>query len=184
MKEETKGAPLTAEALAEMKARLAGNGPWHLWDRGIGWEVHHGEMPAESIGLNGRDKSHDHCDSIVDGMRETFDGEGRAAFIAFAPTDMAALIAEVERLQGENADLIKAFGRREHVAKFREDGFSLEHPFRCRKTGMLDCLVNAACQREQTMPPNVIAGEEYEVSSDAEGFLVVGGKLEASDGRD
>lgn len=173
MKEETKGAPLSVEALAEMKARLA-KGPWwvmtnrHPGTDGQPWG-------AVEAGRNG---------AYPAGTTITWRGEaGRktAAFIAFAPTDMAALIAEVERLQGENADLIKAFGRREHVAKFREDGFSLEHPFRCRKTGMLDCLVNAACQREQTMPPNVIAGEEYEVSSDAEGFLVVGGKLEASD---
>ena len=70
--------------------------PWHLYDCGIGWEVHRspGEQP---------DKWHGLCDPIVDGLRETFHTEANAEFIVRAANSHNALVGVV-RWAIENID--------------------------------------------------------------------------------
>ena len=80
--------------LDPIRARLAAAtpGPWHAWDRGIGSEVHVGaECVSETT-------QYERCRDLNDGFRETF-AEADAALIANAPADLAALLAEVERLR-------------------------------------------------------------------------------------
>lgn len=85
---------------------------------------------------------------------------------------IATLEEEVERLRGENDTLHKALNQRGHVAEFREDGFSLEHPIECRKAGLIICPVNVACAAEQSPP----AIGRFTVTLDEAGYLVLGEK--------
>jgi len=55
-------------------------GPWHAWDRGIGFEVHTGKGPCDG----------DCGGCINDGFRETFT-EANARLIAAAPDLYVAL---------------------------------------------------------------------------------------------
>lgn len=86
---------MTAD-LKAIRARLAAAtpGPWHAWDRGIGYEVHKG---AERDCLSEFGTGSEHCDELNDGFRETF-ARGDADLIAHAPADLAALCDEVEAL--------------------------------------------------------------------------------------
>ena len=104
--------PMTDERLAEIRERLAATtpGPWHTHDYGSPADeeptarvVHTGNFDWDAITYDG--------DYVV-----MLDSESRddADFIAHAPTDIAALLAEVNRLRGEldrrNAfDALRAF---------------------------------------------------------------------------
>lgn len=79
----------------EIRTRLAAAtpGPWHAWDRGIGWEVHEGDGCAQRM-----------CMEINSEFRETFRA-GDAALIANAPADLAYLLGRIEALEGKNAAL-------------------------------------------------------------------------------
>ena len=83
--------PMTPERLAEIEARVedATEGPWHAWDRGIGYELHLGA--AAKCGQI-------RCEDVNGEFRETFK-RADAAFIAAARTDVPDLLAEVRRLQ-------------------------------------------------------------------------------------
>jgi hypothetical protein len=89
--------------LDEIKARAeaATPGPWHAWDRGIGWEVHKGEERAPC----GRS-----CDELNGEFRGTFTRED-AAFIAAAREDVPWLVSEVERLTAERDALAAQVAR-------------------------------------------------------------------------
>lgn len=91
--------------LAAITARLQAitPGPWHAWDRGIGWEIHQGRECAETG-----------CIEINNQFRETF-GESDAQFIAHAPADVAALLTEVAELH----DALERCGKRagRHLAR-------------------------------------------------------------------
>ena len=78
--------------LDEIKARAeaATLGPWHAWDRGIGWEVHKGEECAPG----GRS-----CDALNGEFRDTFTRED-AEFIAAAREDVPWLIERIGELNG------------------------------------------------------------------------------------
>ena len=66
-------------------------GPWHAWDRGIGYEVHVGP-DCEGLGWGESE-----CRELNSEFRETF-RESDAHLIANAPTWLAELLAEVDRL--------------------------------------------------------------------------------------
>ena len=82
---------MSADRLEEIKARAdaATEGPWHAWDRGIGWEVHKGEGCAP-----GRRPP---CDDLNGEFRGTFT-QPDAKFIAAAREDVPWLVSEIERL--------------------------------------------------------------------------------------
>ena len=84
-------ARVTPETLAELRRLLeeATPGPWHAWDRGIGYEVH---TEAEHNPI--------HCVSLNSEFRETFRGPD-ARLIAAAVNALPALLdaaAERDRL--------------------------------------------------------------------------------------
>lgn len=86
---------------------------WHAWDRGIGYEVHHGEVCLDDErlqrSLNGDPPATpwDSCEAVNSEFRETFP---RAAgqYIAMAdPVTILGLldyVAELERLAGVQHD--------------------------------------------------------------------------------
>ncbi len=82
-------------------------GPWHAWDRGIGWEVHKGEEGSENGLLT----------VVNDGFRETFT-EADARLIAAAPDLLAVAKRIVEWMDanGYRAD-DQSFGARAAIAK-------------------------------------------------------------------
>ena len=95
--------------LGEIKARadVATPGPWHAWDRGIGWEVHKGEECAPGCGRS--------CDALNGEFRETFT-RADAEFIAAAREDEPWLVSEVERLTAERDALAAQVARVEALA--------------------------------------------------------------------
>ena len=95
--------------LGEIKARadVATPGPWHAWDRGIGWEVHKGEECAPGCGRS--------CDALNGEVRDTFT-RADAEFIAAAREDVPWLVSEVERLTAERDALAAQVARAEKLA--------------------------------------------------------------------
>ena len=95
--------------LDEIKARadVATPGPWHAWDRGIGWEVHKGEECAPGCGRS--------CDALNGEFRDTFT-RADAEFIAAAREDVPWLVSEVERLTAERDALAAQVARAEKLA--------------------------------------------------------------------
>ena len=95
--------------LDEIKARadVATPGPWHAWDRGIGWEVHKGEECAPGCGRS--------CDALNGEFRDTFT-RADAEFIAAAREDEPWLVSEVERLTAERDALAAQVARVEALA--------------------------------------------------------------------
>ena len=93
-------------------------------------------------------------------------------------TEIAALKDAREQIEGYR----QALAQRGHVAEFREDGWSLEHPVECRAIGLIDCAVNLACGYEQTAPQL----GRFVVTVNEDGFLVLGERVlagkEAHDG--
>lgn len=83
--------PMTPEHLAEIEAcaNAATEGPWHAWDRGIGYELH--------LGVAAKCEP-SRCEDVNGEFRETFK-QADAEFIAHARTDVDNLVAEVRRLQ-------------------------------------------------------------------------------------
>ena len=83
---------LTPEKLAELRRLLerATPGPWHAWDRGIGYEVH-AEVEHNPI----------HCVPLNSEFRETFRG-----------TDARLIVAAVNALPG----LLDAAAERDALA--------------------------------------------------------------------
>lgn len=87
-----------------------------------------------------------------------------------AVADVESYIAELQReLEGYR----QALAQRGHVAEFREDGWSLEHPVECRAIGLIDCAVNLACGYEQTAPQL----GRFVVTVNEDGFLVLGERV-------
>jgi len=61
-----------------------------------------------------------------------------------------------------------------HLVEFGEEAWSLQHPAKCRREGLLlDCPVNAAVRRSR-----LLYSGRYYVSLDKSGVLVVGGRPE------
>lgn len=95
--------PMTDEDLAEVKKRLDAitsealtNVPWKAYSVGktkSGFEYFGIEGVVDAGLLYDRDYGYENCLGI--------DGEMKATFIAAAPTDIARLLAEVERLREE-----------------------------------------------------------------------------------
>ena len=92
-------ARVTPEIQAELRRLLdeATPGPWHAWDRGIGYEVHT-EVEHNPI----------RCDSLNSGFRETFGGPNAQLIVAAvnalpalldAVDERDALAAAVERVR-------------------------------------------------------------------------------------
>jgi len=79
--------------------------------------------------------------------------------------------AEVERLREEIKTLRTAVNLRGHVAEFREDGWTLEHPLECRESSLLDCPLNALC-KALGGPPEEGPGR-YKVALDDSGNLLL-----------
>jgi hypothetical protein len=75
-------------------------GPWHAWDRGIGWEVHQGAT-CHDIDL----QDPGYCEVINDGFRDTFT-EQDAHLIAAAP-DLYEALAEVVAQWGASGKVMK-----------------------------------------------------------------------------
>ena len=96
--------------LGEIKARadVATPGPWHAWDRGIGWEVHKGEECAPGCGRS--------CDALNGEFRDTFT-RADAEFIAAAREDEPWLVSEVERLTAERDALAAQVARVEALGE-------------------------------------------------------------------
>jgi len=84
-------------------------------------------------------------------------------------TEIAALKDAREQIEGYR----QALAQRGHVAEFREDGWSLEHPVECRAIGLIDCAVNLACGYEQTAPQL----GRFVVTVNEDGFLVLGERV-------
>lgn len=84
--------PLDLDAI-EARANAATAGPWHSWDRGIGFEVHTGAKCFADIY-----ESDEQCWELNGGMRETFE-EGDAEFIAHAREDVPALVRRIRELE-------------------------------------------------------------------------------------
>ena len=78
----------TPETLAELRRLLerATPGPWHAWDRGIGYEVHT-EVEHNPI----------RCDPLNSGFRETFGGPDAQLIVAAVNALPALLDAAAER---------------------------------------------------------------------------------------
>ena len=79
---------LTPKTLAELRRLLdeATPGPWHAWDRGIGYEVHT-EVEHNPI----------RCDPLNSGFRETFGGPDAQLIVAAVNALPALLDAAAER---------------------------------------------------------------------------------------
>lgn len=84
----------------EVRALLsaATPGPWHAWDRGIGFEVHQGGVHIEWTEHGGN------CRELNNEFRETF-RQPDAALIARAPELLAALCDKLDEAEGEVARL-------------------------------------------------------------------------------
>ena len=90
----------TTNAELRALAEKATPGPWHEWDRGIGYEVHIGASPCPML-----DEKAKWCVCLNDEMRETFQ-EHDAAYIAAAhPARIIELLGEVELYEKENQTL-------------------------------------------------------------------------------
>lgn len=87
-----------------------------------------------------------------------------------AVADVETYVAELQR---EIEGYRQALAQRGHVAEFREDGWSLEHPVECRAIGLIDCAVNLACGYEQTAPQL----GRFVVTVNEDGFLVLGERV-------
>lgn len=94
--------PLTAERLAEIKARAekATPGPWFLRDEGTFGEVL----------VQYRTEPHGFRFPVARAVRSTPGYAESAEFIAHARQDVPDLVAEVERLREENEELLEAIG--------------------------------------------------------------------------
>ena len=91
-------ARVTPEMQAELRRLLerATPGPWHAWDRGIGYEVHT-EVEHNPI----------RCDPLNSGFRETFGGPD-AHLIAAAVNALPALLDAADALRAELAHMTEA----------------------------------------------------------------------------
>lgn len=77
----------------EQRVEAARPGPWHVYDRGIGFEVH-----SVHSGSNSGYCHLPTCHTLTDGQRDTL-APGDAAFVAAARQDVPALIEEIRRLR-------------------------------------------------------------------------------------
>ncbi len=71
--------------------------PWHVYDRGIGWEVHLGPAPGDCQEKGGW------CSTINGEFRETF-SEANAALIVKAVNAHDRLVAALETIQVQTQD--------------------------------------------------------------------------------
>lgn len=70
-------------------------------------------------------------------------------------------------------------GSEEHVIDFREDGWTIKHPLRCRPN-LFDCPINRECEAQSWLEPPVPPGRyELELSDGDE--LVIGRAIEEGD---
>lgn len=94
---------LTPETIAELRGLLSPlttPRPWHVWDRGIGWEVHEG-ADAECLSEYGCNA--EGCEPINNGQRDTFSFPD-AELIAAAVNALPALLDAAERLAEVTAE--------------------------------------------------------------------------------
>ncbi len=74
------------------------------------------------------------------------------------------------KIQDDEDDALGGY----HIVEFREkDVWTLQHPRKCRREGLLDCPVNDACRQSR-----FLYSGRYYVSMDKSGVLVVGGRPE------
>ena len=89
------------------RAEAATPGPWHNYDRGIGYEVHVGPATEKhwwQAGEDGHERGGE-CSCIHDGFRETIPNEQNADFIAHARQDIPDLLDALEAAQKRIAEL-------------------------------------------------------------------------------
>ena len=127
--------------LDEIKARadVATPGPWHAWDRGIGWEVHKGEECAPGCGRS--------CDALNGEVRDTFT-RADAEFIAAAREDEPWLVSEVERLTAERDALAAQVARVESLAEWFDsvqEEHLLQYDCQCEMKDCYECGPWHAC---------------------------------------
>ena len=108
-----------------------------------------------------------------DDEREVEWARSTADDIAARLNEHQAQAATIAELQREIEGYRQALAQRGHVAEFREDGWSLEHPVECRAIGLIDCAVNLACGYEQTAPQL----GRFVVTVNEDGFLVLGERV-------
>ena len=105
---ERKGSPKTPD-LAELRRLLDVNRgryfhalPWHVWDRGIGYELHVGATCRDEMEPRG------YCEEVNNGFRETFGAPEAELIVAAvnalpglldAAAERDALAAKVERVR-------------------------------------------------------------------------------------
>lgn len=144
--------------LDPIRARLAAAtpGPWHSWDRGIGYEVHKGRaadcLSEYGVGMES-------CTELNDGFRGTF-RMADADLIANAPADLAALVAEVERLR-EAVERVRALADNPYPDVRNIQGMELLRALDSTRTAPTICTdLTAAwcpihgdcvCDREESM---------------------------------
>lgn len=99
----------------------------------------------------------------------------RAALDAYpwGPDEVERLLDTIDAQATQIEGYRQALAQRGHVAEFREDGWSLEHPVECRAIGLIDCVVNLACGYEQTAPQL----GRFVVTVNEDGFLVLGERV-------
>ena len=99
---------MTLDALRSLQEQ-ASPGPWHAWDRGIGWEVH--GVPPHDDGEHYwfREPTEDDlrkgygCPNLNDGFRETMT-EADAKLVAVSKNHLLSLAEALEKIVGMTRD--------------------------------------------------------------------------------
>jgi len=134
---------ITPETIAELRwllSPLTTPRPWHVCDRGIGWEIHEG-TDAECLSEYGVNS--EGCEPINNGLRDTF-SLADAELIADAVNALPALLDAVERLAVVEAerDALAA-----SVARVRE--LHVMHPDDCKCLERMfggECFHHGGCE--------------------------------------
>lgn len=116
----------------EIEARLAAAtpGPWHAWDRGIGYEIHIGAEHIEPLGDG------IFCEDLNRNFRETFT-QGDAEFIVHAPEDIRSLLAGLQATKDALREALLTSAKQQREI---EDLQASYHWLQTESLGLLDSV--------------------------------------------
>lgn len=158
------GDEITRLKAVRVRLEAATPGPWTWADDGLIWPNRLGDP--------------------VGGANELADAE----FIAHAPADIAALLADLAAARAkiaEQAAIIAALRAElatykqddRHIVEFRDDGWTIQHPLACRPN-LFDCEINRVASAQLTKRPAELGRFYCDVEA---GRLRIGNRIKAED---
>jgi hypothetical protein len=100
------GVPVTPSELSAIRKRLdaATPGPWELW---------YGELDWVSVGIDGDAVAE--CRTHINHQFSGWQNLRNATFIQHAPTDLRALLDEVEKLKAQNLAMMRVIAQQQET---------------------------------------------------------------------